>query len=118
MAWVITRLCRDCVDLSCVDACPVDCIYEYVRSPDESFPNQLYIDPNECINCGVCTPTCPWEAVLEDVEVPSIFSDDIDLNAAISDQKHLFEVPEVEKRPTPTADQTAANRERWGYHGD
>jgi len=53
MAWVITRLCRECVDQSCVEVCPVDCIYEYTGGDAESFPNQLYIDPEECINCGV-----------------------------------------------------------------
>ncbi len=40
MTWVITRLCRDCVDQSCVDVCPVDCIYEYTGNDGETFPNQ------------------------------------------------------------------------------
>jgi ferredoxin len=70
MAWVITRLCRECVDQSCVEVCPVDCIYEYTGDDTESFPNQLYIDPEECINCGVCEPECPWEAIFEDEQVP------------------------------------------------
>ncbi len=56
MTWVVTRLCRDCVDQSCVEVCPVDCIYEYKGDDRETFPNQLYIEPEECIDCGVCEP--------------------------------------------------------------
>ena len=47
MTWVITRLCRDCVDMSCVDVCPVECIYEYKGDDRGTFPNQLYIQPEE-----------------------------------------------------------------------
>ena len=78
MAWVITRLCRDCVDMSCVEVCPVDCIYQYKGEDTETFPNQLFIDPEECINCGVCEPECPWEAIFEDEQVPEVFQADID----------------------------------------
>ena len=76
MAWVITRLCRDCVDQACVEVCPVDCIYGYDGSDAATFPNQLYIDPEECINCGVCEPECPWEAIFEDEQVPDVFQED------------------------------------------
>ena len=68
MAWVITRLCQDCVDVSCVEVCPVDCIVEYKGDDKTTWKNQLYIDPEECINCGVCEPECPWEAIFEDEE--------------------------------------------------
>ncbi len=47
MTWVITKLCIECVDQSCVEVCPVDCIYTYDGSDSETFPNQLYIDPEE-----------------------------------------------------------------------
>ena len=43
MAYIITRLCRDCLDTGCVAVCPVDCIYEYTGSDREQWPNQLYI---------------------------------------------------------------------------
>ena len=56
MTWVITRLCRDCLDTSCIEVCPVDCIYEYVGPASAQFPNQLYIDPDECIDCQACEP--------------------------------------------------------------
>jgi NAD-dependent dihydropyrimidine dehydrogenase PreA subunit len=45
MTWVITRLCRDCLDTSCIEVCPVDCTYEYVGPALDQFPIQLYIDP-------------------------------------------------------------------------
>src|ERR671919_400876 len=80
MTWVITRLCRDCLDTSCIEVCPVDCIYEYVGPAADKFPNQLYIDPEECIDCQACEPVCPWEAPLCDTDVPAAFEDDIALN--------------------------------------
>lgn len=115
MAWVITRLCRDCLDMSCVEVCPVDCIYEYKGDDRETFPNQLYIDPEECINCGVCEPECPWEAIFEDEQVPGLFQEDIELNAKITEQKDQFEVPEVPDKPKPTPEQVQENKKKWGY---
>jgi ferredoxin len=117
MTWVITRLCRDCVDESCVEVCPVDCIYRYDGEDDETFPNQLYIDPEECINCGVCEPECPWEAIFEDEQVPEIFQEDISINAKIIDFKEEFSVPDPDEKPKPTPDQVEANKEKWGYGG-
>lgn len=114
MTWVITRLCRDCVDESCVDVCPVDCIYEH-SGGDAAFPNQLYIDPEECINCGVCEPECPWEAIFEDEQVPEVFTEDVALNAKIVDSGDSRSVPEHEEKPTPTPEQITENKEKWGY---
>ena len=110
MAWVITRLCRDCVDMSCVEVCPVDCIYQYKGEDTDTFPNQLFIDPEECINCGVCEPECPWEAIFEDEQVPEVFQADIDLNAKIVDAKDQFEVGEVVEKPKPTPEPPASMR--------
>ena len=115
MTWVITRLCRDCVDQSCVPVCPVDCIYEYTGSDRDAFPNQLYIDPEECINCGVCEPECPWQAIFEDERVPSLFGSDIELNARIVEGKVDFRVPEVEDRPKPAPEQVEENKRKWNY---
>jgi ferredoxin len=117
MAWVITRLCRDCVDQSCVDVCPVDCIYEYKGEDRDGFPNQLFIDPEECINCGVCEPECPWEAIFEDEQVPDVFSDDVELNRRIVDASDQRQVPEHVDKPAPTPDQVASNKTKWGYGG-
>src|SRR2546426_5841707 len=71
MAYIITRLCRDCLDTGCVAVCPVDCIYEYTGTDREQWPNQLYIHPDECIDCGACEPECPWQAIFEEVAVPA-----------------------------------------------
>jgi ferredoxin len=117
MAWVITRLCRDCLDESCVEVCPVDCIYAYTGEDKETFPNQLFIDPEECINCGVCEPECPWEAIFEDEQVPDVFHDDIVLNAKIVEVADEREVPEVEDKPRPTPEQIEENKRKWGYTG-
>ena len=70
MAYIITRLCRDCVDTGCVAVCPVDCIYRYQGSDPAKFPNQLYIHPDECIDCGACVPECPVTAIFPEEEVP------------------------------------------------
>ena len=115
MTWVITKLCQDCVDVSCVDVCPVDCIYEYKGDDKKTFPNQLYIEPEECINCGVCEPECPWEAIYEDEQVPTIFQEDIERNARMMEFRDDFEVPENPCHDAPTPDEVKTNKEKWGY---
>ena len=60
MSYVVTEACIKCKYMDCVDVCPVDCFYE--------GENMLVINPNECIDCGVCEPECPAEAILPDTE--------------------------------------------------
>ena len=115
MAFVITRLCRDCRDMSCVEVCPVDCIYEYTGPDRERFPNQLFIDPQECIDCGVCEAECPWEAIFEDQEVPEIFRDDIERNAGIVEADDAHSVPKKEDKDPPAPQQVEENKNKWGY---
>ena len=118
MTWVITSLCRDCLDISCVEVCPVDCIVQYKGDgAADGWPNQLFIDPEECINCGVCEPECPWEAIFEDEQVPEVFSADTPLNAKIVDTRDDFEVPEKPDIEAPTPEQIKANKEKWSYDG-
>jgi ferredoxin len=62
MTYVITEPCIGTKDASCVEVCPVDCIYE----ADE----QYYIHPDECIDCGACEPECPVQAIFPDTDVP------------------------------------------------
>lgn len=114
MAWVITRLCRDCVDQACVDVCPVECIYEYTGDDHVKFPNQLYIHPDECIDCGACEPECPWEAIFEDASVPGVLKEDIAINAEASatDDK---QVPARVDKDSPSPEQVSANKVKWGY---
>ena len=117
MAWVITKLCRDKVDMACVEVCPVDCIVQLKGGPTDAFPNQLYIDPEECINCGVCEPECPWEAIYEDEQVPDVFEEDTALNAKICETRDDFEVPERGEPESPSPEDIASNKKHWGYEG-
>ena len=90
MTYIITRLCRDCVDTGCVAVCPVDCIYEYTGGDRDQFPNQLYIHPDECIDCGACEPECPWQAIFEEVAVPDVTSDGSSDPVGNHDQRFLI----------------------------
>lgn len=114
MAFVITRLCRDCVDGACVDHCPVDAIVAH--RPDgraSELPNQLYIDPGECICCNVCTPECPWEAIYEEDDVPAAFVDDIALNRRAAEQRSEYHVPVARLLRGASAEEVERNREKW-----
>ena len=66
MTYVITAGCIDVLDKSCIEECPVDCIYEGDR--------MLYIHPDECVDCGACEPVCPEEAIYHEEDVPEEFS--------------------------------------------
>ncbi|WP_370931875.1 ferredoxin FdxA [Bartonella sp. DGB1] len=61
MTYVVTDNCIRCKYTDCVEVCPVDCFYE--------GENMLVINPDECIDCGVCEPECPAEAILPDTEL-------------------------------------------------
>ena len=58
MTYVVTDACIRCKYMDCVEVCPVDCFYE--------GENMLVIHPDECIDCGVCEPECPAEAIIPD----------------------------------------------------
>lgn len=72
MTYVICEPCIDLKDNACIDVCPVDCIHPNpMDAPDEyEKVNQLFIDPEECIDCGVCEPECPVEAIFMEEDVP------------------------------------------------
>lgn len=63
MTYVIGAPCIDIKDRACVDECPVDCIYVGERS--------LYINPDECVDCGACEPVCPVDAIYYEDDLPS-----------------------------------------------
>jgi len=65
MAYVITSPCIDVQDQACVEVCPVDCIHF-----DEGEDRMLYINPDECIDCGACEPACPVSAIYAEDDVP------------------------------------------------
>jgi ferredoxin len=81
MTYVIAEPCIGTKDTACVDSCPVDCIHP--RQDEEEFESeaQLYIDPEECIDCGACVPECPVEAIFPDDEVPEQWEKYTELNA-------------------------------------
>lgn len=60
MTFVVTDVCIKCKYTDCVEVCPVDCFYE--------GENMLVINPDECIDCGVCEPECPVDAILPDTD--------------------------------------------------
>lgn len=114
MTYVVTRLCRDCLDTACVGVCPVSCIYRYVGDDTAAFPNQLYIHPGECVDCNACEPACPWEAIFPEDDVPAAFADDTALNYAMEDVEDDFEVCEEEEHEQPAPEDVEANKRRWG----
>ena len=65
MTYFITSPCIDTIDQSCVDVCPVDCIHF-----EEGKDRMLYIDPDECIDCGACEPACPVSAIFAEDDLP------------------------------------------------
>ncbi|MCC2980076.1 MULTISPECIES: ferredoxin FdxA [unclassified Sphingomonas] len=76
MTYVVTDACIRCKYMDCVEVCPVDCFYE--------GENMLVINPSECIDCGVCEPECPAEAILPDTE--NGLEQWLELNATFSGQ--------------------------------
>ena len=73
MAYVITEPCVGCKDRSCVPVCPSDCIQE--------GEDQFFINPDECIDCGLCEPECPVDAIFMEDEVPDQWQPFVALNA-------------------------------------
>lgn len=94
MTHVVTEACIRCKYTDCVDVCPVDCFRE--------GPNFLSIDPDECIDCAVCIPECPVNAIMPEEDVPGDQQHMIALNAELSSQW-----PSITRRkgPLPDADE-------------
>ncbi len=82
MTYVIAEPCIGVKDTACVEVCPVDCIHPTKDEADFETAEQLYINPDECIDCGVCEPECPVEAIFEESEVPDKWQEYIEKNAA------------------------------------
>jgi ferredoxin len=76
MTYTIAEPCVDVKNKSCVDVCPVSCIY----IEDEELDRLLYINPDECIECGACEPECPVTAIFHDSAVPAEWAEYNDLN--------------------------------------
>ncbi len=90
MAYIICEPCVGTCDTACVEVCPVDCIHgpedktgagaEAKADGFDPDGKMLYIDPEECIDCGACEPECPVEAIFEESEVPDEWNSYIKVN--------------------------------------
>jgi ferredoxin len=89
MTYVVTEACIKCKYTDCVDVCPVDCFRE--------GPNMLVIDPDECIDCTLCVPECPVEAIFAEDDVPDAQKEFTALNAQLAKQWK----PIIERKPAP-----------------
>ena len=94
MTYIVNDKCIKCKLMDCVEVCPVDCFYE--------GPDFLVIHPEECIDCGLCEPECPIEAIKADDELPSDQIEFIEINARLAD---VYENITEAKDPLPDADE-------------
>lgn len=76
MPFIVTDSCIRCKFTDCVEVCPVDCFHE--------GPNMLVIDPDECIDCTLCEPECPVNAIMSEDDVPDNLQQFIAINAEMS----------------------------------
>jgi len=97
MTFVVTDNCVDCRFTDCVSVCPVDCFY--------GDGKQLYIHPDECIDCGACEPECPVEAIYDEANLPEDKETWIEINA-----KQSLEAENITQKqdPLPTAEEKKA----------
>lgn len=93
MTHVVLDSCIRCKYTDCVDVCPVDCFRE--------GPNMLVIDPDECIDCAVCIPECPVEAIVAEEDVPKGQQQFVELNAELA---KVWPSITRTKEPLPDAD--------------
>lgn len=89
MAYVVTDSCIKCKYTDCVEVCPVDCFHE--------GPNFLAIDPEECIDCTLCVPECPVNAIYAEDDVPEDQQQFIALNAELAQEWPVL----TEKKDAP-----------------
>jgi ferredoxin len=88
MPFIVTQPCEGCISTACVDVCPATCFH---RGNDI-----LLIDPEECIDCGLCVQECPVDAIFSEADVPNKWASYIDLNAEAAG------FPTITKKETPT----------------
>ncbi|MGM0449283.1 MAG: ferredoxin FdxA [Pseudomonadota bacterium] len=91
MTFVVTENCIKCKYTDCVEVCPVDCFYE--------GPNFLAIDPDECIDCALCEPECPAEAIYSEDELPDDQQEFLEINADMA-----AKWPNITEKKDPPAD--------------
>ena len=89
MTYVITENCIKCKYTDCVEVCPVDCFHE--------GPNFLVINPDECIDCSLCEPECPIEAIVSEDDLNDNDKHCLDLNKRLSEKWHI--ITEIKAAP-------------------
>ncbi len=104
MTFVVTENCINCKYTDCVEVCPVDCFHE--------GPNFLVIDPEECIDCTLCEPECPAEAIFAEDDVPEGQEEFIALNAELA---KIWPVITERKDPPPDADEWNGKPDKRQY---
>jgi ferredoxin len=104
MTHVVTESCIKCKYTDCVDVCPVDCFHE--------GPNMLVIDPDECIDCAVCIPECPVNAIFAEEDVPEDQREWLAMNAELT---RLWPVITDKKDALATAEEFKDVRDKKQY---
>jgi len=94
MTFIVTESCIRCKYTDCVEVCPVDCFHE--------GPNMLVIDPDECIDCTLCEPECPVEAIMSEDDVPDDQQQFVELNSELA--KGWPVINEMKDAPTDADD--------------
>ncbi len=82
MAFVITKPCIGVKDTACIVVCPVDCIHPAPAEPAFAPAEMLHIDPNACTDCSMCAGECPVQAIFQDCDVPTEWSEFVERNAS------------------------------------
>ncbi|OAJ34903.1 ferredoxin FdxA [Piscirickettsia salmonis] len=95
MAFVVTESCIRCKHTDCVEVCPVDCFKE--------GPNFLVIDPDECIDCALCEPECPENAIFAEDELPAEQEHFLELNAELAQAWQEHTITEKQEAPEDAA---------------
>jgi ferredoxin len=104
MTFVVTESCIKCKYTDCVEVCPVDCFHE--------GPNMLVIDPDECIDCTLCEPECPVDAILSEDDLSEDQRHYLDLNAELA---KLWPVLNERKPPPADADEWKDVKDKLKY---
>ena len=100
MTYAVTESCIKCKYTDCVEVCPVDCFYE--------GPNMLVIHPDECIDCALCEPECPVDAIFSEDELPEDQQQFLEVNTELANVW-----PNITERKDPPADADA-----WATRSD
>ena len=103
MSFVVTEACIRCKYTDCVSVCPVECFHE--------GPNFLVIDPEACIDCGVCVPECPVEAIVDEKDLRPDQAEYPALNKRLAAQWPLITAA---NEPLPDADEWADKPDKRG----